>query len=167
MNILAGPLERHILAAIEYVQAADRRVAVFAPGQERDGRLETGGCRNNFGLVPTGTNERVINVFRVADYSDIQRIAVVRVLLVADTAGRRLEPCNQPVAVQVLDLIRCVHAGEVDIVMINLQSGNLDEEGERPGAVAAHKVDVERLGALVQMREYKSASALRLAKFGN
>ena len=67
-------LQRHVLAAAEQIQRADRRVAILRAEQKRAERFQAGGQRDRFALVPA-RGEGAQDRFELANHDQIDRIA--------------------------------------------------------------------------------------------
>ncbi len=164
VDVLADALQRNVLLASEQVQAADRRVAIRTAREKGCRRLPAGRGRDCFRFIPACANNGVVDVLRFADDDDIQGVSRVCAFGVDDAARQCLEGRNEcPGIGKVGDVVFPVYRLEVDVVMVDSETGDLDEERERPVHLVVEEVDVERLGALVGIGKDEPGTCLARA----
>ncbi len=154
VDVLADALQRDVLPATEKVQAADRGIAIGAARKKRRRCLPAGGCRHRLRFVPVRADDGVIDVLRFADNDDVQGVARVLAFRVDDAAGQFLERRDERLGVgKVRNFLFRIDRVEIDVVVVDGKPRDRDEKCERPRLLVAEKVDIERLGAFVGVRE--------------
>ena len=160
VDVVARLLQRDVLAPPEDVERADRRVAVLAAGQEGADGLEERCTRHDLGLVPAGSQEGVVDLAGRADHDEVERVGGALGLLVGGAAGLLGDGADERARVDVDDLVGRIEVRPVDFVVVDLQPGHGHEEGEGDELAGRHDVDVERLAALVEVREHEARTRL-------